>query len=198
MKRSASVLAACVLAFATLGPARAADISAPPQTLSLAGNTAGYFGDAFGLNNNGNTFVDRFTFTVGDYPFNVDAIVASISRTATTGLDISGFGLYTDANALVLSGIALSGGTLDAWQVSGDLLDPGNYYLQIDGTGGVRWRSELRWLGAADASPGTGNAGHADRRTGPAGHGGTAPRAAPVRPVRVKDAWRGRARCAAS
>ena len=134
MKRSASVLAACVLAVAALGSASAADISAPPQPLTLAGNTAGFFGDAFGTNNNGNTFADRFTFTVGDYPFNVDAIAASISRSATSGLDISGFGLYTDANALIVGGTALSGGALDAWSLSGDLLDPGSYYLQIDGT----------------------------------------------------------------
>ena len=134
MKRSASLLAACVLAVAAFSPVQAADISAPPQPLSLTSDAAGYFGDAFGINNNGNTFADRFTFTVGSYPFNVDAIVASISRSATTGLDISGFGLYTAANDLVLTGTALSGAELDVWQLSGDLIDPGSYYLQIDGT----------------------------------------------------------------
>jgi len=134
MKRSASLLAACVLAVAAVSPVHAADISAPPQALTLTSDTASYFGDAFGINNNSNTFADRFTFTVGSYPFNVDAIVASISRSATTGLDISGFGLYTAANDLVLSGTALSGAELDVWQLSGDLLDPGNYYLQVDGT----------------------------------------------------------------
>lgn len=134
MKRSASLLAACVLAVAAVAPAYAADISAPPQALTLASNTAGYFGDAFTAGNNGNTFADRFTFTVGDYPFNVDAIVASISRNAVTGLDISAFGLYTAAETLVLSGSAVSSGAIDTWTLSGNLLDPGSYYLQVDGT----------------------------------------------------------------
>lgn len=134
MKRSVSLLAACVLAAATLAPASAADISAPVQPLALTGNTAGYFGDSFGVNNSGNTFADRFTFTVGDAPFNIDSIVASISRTAATGLDITGFGLYSDVNSLILSGTALSGGAIDVWQLSGDLVNPGSYYLQVDGT----------------------------------------------------------------
>jgi hypothetical protein len=134
MKRSASLLATCVLALAVLIPASAADISAPPQPLSLTAGTAGYFGDVFGINNNGNTFADRFTFTVGTYPFDVDAIVASISRSATTGLDISAFNLYSAANDLILSGTPLASGALDAWALSGGLLDPGGYYLQIDGT----------------------------------------------------------------
>jgi len=68
MKRSTSLMAACVLAVAALGPARAADISAPVQPLNLTDNTAGFFGDAFGINNSGNTFSDRFTFTVSDSP----------------------------------------------------------------------------------------------------------------------------------
>lgn len=134
MKRSTSLLAACVLAIAAVAPASAADISASPQALTLASNTAGYFGDAFTAGNNGNTFSDRFTFTVGDYPFNVDAIVASISRTAATGLDISGLSLYTAAEALVINGSALSSGAVDTWQLSANLLDPGNYYLQVNGT----------------------------------------------------------------
>lgn len=134
MKRSASVLAACVLAVATLGSAHAADISAPSQPLDLVGNTAGVFGDAFDANNNGNTFADRYTFTVSDYPFNLDAFVSSFSRSTTTGLDIAGFGVYSDTNALIAGGTALSSGILDAWQLTGNLLDPGNYYLQVEGT----------------------------------------------------------------
>lgn len=134
MKRYASLLAACVLAVAAISPVNAADISAPPQALVLTSDAAGFFGDAFGVNNNGNTFADRFTFTVGDFPFNVDAIVASISRSATTGLDISALGLYSVADNLILSGTPLASGALDLWQLSGDLLDPGSYYLRIDGT----------------------------------------------------------------
>jgi len=134
MKRTTSLLAACVLAVATLGPASAADISAPPQALDLVSNTAGFFGDAFDAGNNGNTFADRFTFTVGDYPFNMDAIVASISRSAATGLDITGLSVYTSTDDLLASGNVLSSGAVDAWQVGGDLIDPGSYYLQVNGT----------------------------------------------------------------
>ena len=134
MKRSTSLLAACVLAVATLGPASAADISAPIQSLTLGSDTAGFFGDAFEAGNNGNTFADRFTFTVGDTPLNVDGIVASISRSAVTGLDITAFSLYGAADAILISGSALSSGAIDAWQMSGDLLDAGNYYLQVEGT----------------------------------------------------------------
>ncbi|WP_332876401.1 FxDxF family PEP-CTERM protein [Massilia sp. S19_KUP03_FR1] len=134
MKRSTSLLAACVLAVAAISPASAADISAPPQALSLTSGSAGFFGDSFGIDNNGNTFADRFTFTVGDYSFDVDAIVASISRTTTTGLDISAFNLYSAANDLVASGFPLASGALDVWQLSGDAIAPGSYYLQVDGT----------------------------------------------------------------
>ena len=134
MKRSTSLMAACVLAVATLGPAQAADISAPVQPLNLTDNTAGFFGDAFGINNSGNTFSDRFTFTVGDYPFNIDSIVASISRSTTTGLDISQFALFNDAELMAIHGTPTLSGAIDVWQLSASLLDPGTYYLQIDGT----------------------------------------------------------------
>lgn len=134
MKRSTSLMAACVLAVATLGPARAADISAPVQPLNLTDNTAGFFGDAFGVNNSGNTFSDRFTFTVSDSPFTIDSIVASISRSATTGLDISQFGLFNDAEMMAIHGIPTLSGAVDVWQLSASQLDPGDYYLQIDGT----------------------------------------------------------------
>lgn len=134
MKRSTSLMAACVLAVAALGPASAADISSPAQALTLTDNTAGFFGDAFGVNNNGNTFSDRFTFTVAGLPFNVDAIVASISPTDTTGLEIGAFSLYDNLNTLLVSGTATLTGAVDVWQLSGNLLDAGSYYLQVDGT----------------------------------------------------------------
>jgi hypothetical protein len=134
MKRSAPLLAACVLAVAALAPARAADISAPIQPLDLVGNSAGFFGDSFAEGNNGNTFSDRFTFTVGDYPFNLDAIVASISSSASSGLDLTGFSLYDAADTLVFGGTSVTSGAVDIWQLSDELLDPGSYYLKVDGT----------------------------------------------------------------
>ena len=134
MKRSSSLVAACLLALATSGPALAADISAPTQPLDLFGNAAGLFSDSFATNNIGNTFADRFTFTVGAYPFTFDALVASISTSASTGLDITGFGLYSDLNGLVFSGTPSIGGAIDLWEASSGLLDPGSYYLEVGGT----------------------------------------------------------------
>lgn len=134
MKRSSSLAAACFLALAASGPALAADISAPIQPLDLAGNTAGLFGDAFESNNSGNTFADRFTFTVGAYPFTLDSLVASISTSASIGLDITAFGLYSDLNQLVFSGTPTIGGAIDLWYASSSLLDPGSYYLEVGGT----------------------------------------------------------------
>src|SRR3954468_18486266 len=87
MKNSKSLLAALVLATASLGStsAYAADISSAPQALAVV-DTSAFFGDAFAMNNNGNTFMDHFTFNVGTTPTSLDAIVSSISRTAATGL----------------------------------------------------------------------------------------------------------------
>jgi opacity protein-like surface antigen len=135
MKSPASLLAASVLAIAAIGPAQAADISAPPEPLSLAGDIAGFFSNSFDANNNGNTFADRFTFTVGALPSTLDAFVGSFSiGGGGSGLDISGLGVYSVANGLVFSGNALNSGALDLWQLSGGALQAGDYYLQVDGT----------------------------------------------------------------
>lgn len=134
MKRSTSLLAACVLAMASLAPAQAADISAPSRALNLIDDSAGYFGDSFGLNNSGNTFSDQFTFTVGAVPVDLDAIAASISGSAATGLDITAFSLYSAANALVFGGTQIVSGAIDIWQLSADVLAPGDYYLQVEGS----------------------------------------------------------------
>lgn len=134
MKSPAFLLAANVLAIAAIGPAHAADISAPPEPLSLAGDIAGFFNDSFDANNNGNTFADRFTFTVGTLPSTLDAFVGSFSIGGGSGLDISGFGVHSVANGLVFSGNALNSGALDLWRLSSGALQAGDYYLQVEGT----------------------------------------------------------------
>lgn len=136
MKRSTSLLAACVLAGAAMGsaPVLAADISTPPQAIDLVDNTAGFFGDSFGIDNQGNTFADRFTFRVSETQVNLDSIVASISRSATTGLNITGFSLFGNTDNLLASGTTLESGAIDVWRLSGNALAPGNYYLRVDGT----------------------------------------------------------------
>jgi hypothetical protein len=135
MKNSKSLIAAIVLATASLGTsvADAAVIVTPDQALDLVG-TGAFFGDSFDINNMANTFSEHFTFSVSGVPADLDAIVASISRTAATGLDITGLGLYTSGGTQVTLGTARSTGAIDVWTLTSDNLALGNYYLQVSGT----------------------------------------------------------------
>ncbi|WP_426105763.1 FxDxF family PEP-CTERM protein [Massilia sp. TSP1-1-2] len=134
MKNSTSLIAALVLATASLGTpaAHADDISNGPQALAVLDNSA-YFGDSFAANNNGDTFMDHFVFNVSGVPLNLDAIVSSVSRTAATGLDITAFGLFSSAGSLISAGSG-SSGAQDVWTVSANNLAEGSYYLMVSGT----------------------------------------------------------------
>lgn len=130
-----SLIAAMVLASASFGSTAFAqtDVSSPVQALDLVDNTA-FFGSSFTEGNSGNTFADRFTFTVGGtVPLNMDAIVASVSRSADVGLDITGLEVYDDADTLLASGTSIRTGATDVWTVRGDALESGAYYLQVNG-----------------------------------------------------------------
>ena len=135
MKNSTSMLAALALATATLATpaAFAEDISNGPQALAILDNSA-YFGDSFAMNNEGDTFMDRFTFMVTEAPHDIDTIVSSISRAANTGLDITGLGLYSSVGNLITAGAMSSSGAQDVWTLSADALAVGRYYLQVSGT----------------------------------------------------------------
>ncbi|GAA5231014.1 hypothetical protein GCM10025794_25890 [Massilia kyonggiensis] len=106
----------------------AATVGNTPQVLDLT-DGAGFFGDTFATGNNGNTFADRFTFSVeGTTGWNLDAIISSVSRSADTGLDITGVSLYSAAgDALISSGKSLQSGDIDVWTISSDNLAAGNY-----------------------------------------------------------------------
>ena len=132
-----SLIAAVVLASASFvsSAAMAATVGNTPQVLDLT-DGSGFFGDTFAMNNNGNTFADRFTFTVGatGVGSNLDAIISSVSRSADTGLDITGVSLFNAAgDALVSSGSSLQSGNIDVWTISSNNLAAGNYYLQVSG-----------------------------------------------------------------
>jgi hypothetical protein len=135
MRNPKSLIAAIALATASLGAnvANAAVIVTPDQALHLVGTSA-FFGDSFNINNMGNTFAENFTFSVTGSPMNLDAIVSSISRTAATGLDITGLGLFTSAGTRVSTGTSRSTGAIDVWTVTSDNLALGRYYLQVSGT----------------------------------------------------------------
>jgi hypothetical protein len=102
-----SLIAAAVLASASFG-SWAADVGSTPQALGLVDNFT-TFGDRFGAGNSGNTFADRFPFSVGDtVGQNLDATVASASRSADVGLDITGFSLF-DTYGMMLGGLGILG-----------------------------------------------------------------------------------------
>jgi hypothetical protein len=145
-----SLIAGIVFATATFGSSAvmaqttpAATIGTTPQVLDLT-DGSGFFGDTFAMNNNGATFADHFTFSVtGTTTSNFDAIISSISRSADTGLDISGLSLYrvgggtgtggTLGDTLVSSGTSLQSGSMDVWTLSSDNLAAGSYYVLVSG-----------------------------------------------------------------
>ena len=134
MKISKSLIAAVAIATASLGTgAYAAPIVTPPQALNLVGTIA-FFGNSFDINHMGDTFSDHFTFSISGTPSNIDAIMASISRSATVGLNITGLDLYTGSGQVLASGAAPQSGGIDAWTVATtSALLAGNYYLQVSG-----------------------------------------------------------------
>jgi hypothetical protein len=145
-----SLIAGIVFATATFGSSAvmaqttpAATIGTTPQVLDLT-DGSGFFGDTFAMNNNGAMFADHFTFSVnGTTSSNFDAIISSISRTADTGLDISGLSLYrvgggtgtggTMGDTLVKTGTSVNSGAMDVWSLSSDNLAAGNYYVLVSG-----------------------------------------------------------------
>lgn len=141
MKRS--LIAAAVLASAVGSSAvMAQTIGNTPQTIDLTSGS-NFFGDTFDAGNNGASFADRFNFTItGTTAQSLDAIVASISRTADTGLALTGLSLYSTSGGpirgggspgLIASGTSTQSGAVDVWTIRADNLNAGNYYLQVSG-----------------------------------------------------------------
>lgn len=134
MKRS--LIAAIVLAGASFGTAvQAQTIGESPQALDLVDDTAAFFGDTLGEGNSGATFADQFTFTIDEtIGINLDAIVSSVSRSADTGLDITGLSLYDADDTLITQGTSVQSGAVDVWTIAGDNLASGDYYLRVNGS----------------------------------------------------------------
>lgn len=133
MKNLKTIVAGVVFATASLASGvMAADITTPPQALNLVGNSA-FFGDAFDIDQMNDTFSDHFTFSVSGVAANFDAIVSSMSRTAATGLDITGLTLFTGTGTSVATGSSLHSGAIDVWTLTTDNLAVGSYYLQVNG-----------------------------------------------------------------
>lgn len=135
MKRS--LIAAVVLAGASSfgsSAVMAQDVVGDsPQALDLVDLTA-YFGDSFPADNQGNTFADQFTFTIAStIGHNLDAVVASSSRSGDVGLDITGLALYGADDVLITAGEEVQAGATDLWTLASDNLGVGDYYLQVSG-----------------------------------------------------------------
>lgn len=146
-----TLLAALVIATASFGSTAFAQttggstgstmVGNTPQTISLTDN-AGFFGDVIGANNAGAQFADKFNFSVsGNTPMSLNAIISSISSSASTGLDVTGLALYgmgsgtgtSTSGNLVAQGSMMKSGAIDVWTLSTANLAAGNYYLQVNG-----------------------------------------------------------------
>ncbi|WP_229483678.1 FxDxF family PEP-CTERM protein [Massilia horti] len=120
--------------FASSGAMAQTTIGNSPQALKLIDNTA-FFGDTFAANNQGNVFADKFTFSIGaGMNQNLDAIVSSISRDRSTGLDISGMALFGATDNLISRGVSQHSGAADVWTLRSDNLAAGDYYILVRGT----------------------------------------------------------------
>lgn len=133
MNKTKSVLSAIAFAGAVLGSSMvyAADISHAPQTITLQ-DGAGFFGATFGMNNAGNTFADRFSFTTNTLS-SLAGLVSSISQSASNGLHISGFDLV-NSGGLSLGGDKVSSGMIDLWSLASPHLVPDTYYFLVSGS----------------------------------------------------------------
>jgi len=108
--------------------AMAATAANTPQAIDLSGGSA-VFGDTFTSGNIGDTFADRFTFSVGSPASNLNAISSSFGGVALTGL-----ALYTDAGTLLpTTGSWLQNDNFNVWTLTTNQLNAGNYYLQVNG-----------------------------------------------------------------
>lgn len=131
----ASLLSAAMLFAMPVAHAASNDISTAPQTLVMDfGQNTLSFGNTFAGVLAGDTFAERFSFTLpGITEFQVS--LTSISTSTNTGLDLTGFGLY-DAltNEVVTAGRQKATGVIEKWSLSATDLAAGSYYFLVSGT----------------------------------------------------------------
>jgi hypothetical protein len=149
MKTAKRIAGAVLVASAALMAqgAMAADISNPDAVLDLS--TGGdIFGHHITGNNAGNTFAERYTFTLSSAG-SIFADTFSSSGNEKNGLDILGLSLF-NADGLVLKGTQLSTGKTDQWELSTGTLAAGNYFLLVSGT--VLSKASGAYTGSATVS----------------------------------------------
>ncbi|WP_338844562.1 FxDxF family PEP-CTERM protein [Massilia sp. W12] len=124
-------LALAAFSFAPVAIA-ATDISHPTQALQFLDNTTD-FGATFGNNQRNNFFADKFTFSISDRPYVIlESYLSSISSRATNGLEITDFTIRNNAG-VVAQGVQESRGDIDLWSLYNVTLQPGDYWLQVNG-----------------------------------------------------------------
>lgn len=119
------------------------------------GGFSAYFGDAFSAAHMGDSFVDKFKFTIGN-GFDSSASLTStyLNGSKVKDLDITGFRLSmidpgTSAVLATYNGVSttVSGSHVDTWQLSQFGLASGTYVLEVDGNvmgnGGGSYASDL-------------------------------------------------------
>lgn len=128
----AGVAFAAAFTFATGAQAAVHDISHAPVALQFLDNTTD-FGASFTNNQMGNTFADKFTFSIGQDNV-VESYLSSISSSSKNGLDITDFSIHAAGGSLIAQGSQDESGAIDLWTIYGVTLKPGSYYLQVSGS----------------------------------------------------------------
>lgn len=127
MKLASIVAAALLLAGSAV---QAANISAPVETLVVEAdsNTSVSFGHTFLTAAKGDTFANRYDFTLPASAY-IQATVTSSS------LDLTGFSIFDSAtNKSVFDGVETVRNKTDKWLLTVDQLDAGSYYFLVSGT----------------------------------------------------------------
>ena len=130
--------------------ASATDISNPVTALTFDADGAAFFGQLFTGHNEGNTFNDKYTFSLSGLN-NVTADLFSYSGNPKNGLDITSLDLFTSGGTLVKHGTQLSTGQTDQWTLASNGLGAANYYLQISGS--VLSNAAGQYTASATATP---------------------------------------------
>jgi hypothetical protein len=152
MKTLKTTLTALTLAGAALlsQTASATDISKPDTALTFDVDGAAFFGQLFTGHNAGNTFADKYTFSLPGLT-SLSAELFSYSGQAKNGLDITGLDLYTSTGTLVAHGSQLDTGLTDHWTLNSNALAASSYYLLISGS--VESNAAGKYSASANITP---------------------------------------------
>ena len=112
-----------------------------------------HFGNSFNGSNIGNTFVDKYLFTLSGNYDSAASVTSSFLKSGTIkDLLITNFSIvqYDPLNQSVLqtyAGSNITTGITDHWELNATGLQTGSYYLQVDGkvigNGGGSYGSDL-------------------------------------------------------